>query len=200
MAAHEFSGALSTDGAHPAPRGCARGRLLSFAGRVFVTVLLCTAAGVSAQTVFKSVDAAGKVRYSDREAAPRPAPAAFVTASHVASALERNVAMSSPGAVTIDAREAARSLGQARLDRARGARPLAAELAFPGQHDLVTYRYWRRQEQLRQATELALRRSNETRLRMRAHRAPHAVPTVLACVADPCAGAPIASIAVKYQP
>lgn len=197
MTTHTGATPLAIDRSGRAPRASARSRVLRF---TCVGTLLFAAAGVSAQTVFRSVDAAGHARFSDRDTAPRSAPAAFVTASHVASALERNVAMSSPGAVAIDAREADRSLGQARLERARGARPLAVELAFPGQNDLVTYRYWRRQDQLRQATELALRRSNEAHFRVRAPRALRAAPPTLACVADRCAGEPIAAIAVKYQP
>lgn len=222
MATHGFSATPATHRADPAARARARARALRVA---CATVLLCTAAGVSAQTVFKSIDAAGNVRYTDRaatsgpaqtvfrpsdaagyvsyadrEAAPRPAPAVFTTAAHVSRALAGNTAMSSLRAITIDAQEAARSLEQARLERAQGATPLATELAYPGQHHLVTYRYWQRQERLRQATELALRRSNETHSLMGAHRAPRATPPALACAAGPCAREPIAIIMIKRQP
>ena len=68
----------------------------------------------------------------------------------------------------IEANEAARRLGLARLARERGAKPLSGELAGGTDASAVNHRYWRRQEKLRHEVEQALRRSNET------HRSLHA--------------------------
>ena len=62
----------------------------------------------------------------------------------------------------VDAKEAARRLDQARLERARGAQPQAGELTTDAGARTVNYRYWQRQVRLRQAVEKAQQRSNET--------------------------------------
>jgi hypothetical protein len=70
--------------------------------------------------------------------------------------------MSARRAATIDASEAARRLGQARLEREQGVAPLAGERIRGTDASTVNHRYWRRQEKLRLAVEQAQRRSNET--------------------------------------
>ena len=63
----------------------------------------------------------------------------------------------------VNRNEAERRLGKARLAREQGRSPLAGEYA----RDIVpaagNYRYWRRQEKLRQSVEQAQRRYNDTK-------------------------------------
>jgi len=88
----------------------------------------------------------------------------------VANAPARNSAISSRRAAIVEANEAARRLGQARLARERGAKPLSGEQARGTDASAVNHRYWRRQEKLRHEVEQALRRSNETRQSLHASR------------------------------
>ncbi len=104
--------------------------------------LLCAAAGVSAQSVFKHLDDEGRVTFSDQPPA-RPA------------TLPRRSGR-------VDVNEAARRLKQARLERSLGAQPGPGELNQGGGAPSVNQRYWRRQEKLRLVVEQALRRSQET--------------------------------------
>ena len=120
-------------------------------------------AGASAQTLYKQVDGAGHLTFAD-QAATTPSPrTATVPALDVASALASNSAVSSRRAVMIDAKEAARRLRQAQLQREQGAAPLPGELTQSTGAGVANHRYWRRQEKLRYVVEQALRRSNETR-------------------------------------
>ena len=112
-----------------------RRRALNVARRLLcASALTCAAAGASAQTV---------------------------SALDVSRALASNSPISSQHALAVDANEAARRLERAQLRREQGARPRPGEQAStePG---LVNYRYWRRQERLRDLVEQALHRSNET--------------------------------------
>jgi len=70
--------------------------------------------------------------------------------------------MSARRAATIDASEATRRLGQARLEREQGVAPLSGERTRGAGASALNHRYWRRQEKLRLAVEQAQRRSNET--------------------------------------
>ena len=104
--------------------------------------LLCVAAGVQAQAIYKGIDEEGRVTFSDRPP-PKTTPVP-----------RRNAG--------VEASEAARRLKQARLDRARGVEPGPGELTQGDGVRTVNYRYWRRQEKLRQVVEQAQRRSSET--------------------------------------
>jgi len=73
----------------------------------------------------------------------------------------------------VDASEAARRLGQARLEREQGAQALTGEQARGTNAGAVNHRYWLRQEKLRRMVEQALRRSNETHPSKRVRRSPH---------------------------
>ena len=73
----------------------------------------------------------------------------------------------------VDASEAARRLGQARLEREQGAQALPGEQARGTIDGAVNHRYWQRQEKLRRVVERALRRSNETHHSKRVRRSPH---------------------------
>jgi hypothetical protein len=119
--------------------------------------ILCAATGVSAQEVYKLVDATGNVLFTDRpsetaELQPAPEPAA--------SRLPKRIAgISSPRAAAIvDAKEAARRLQQARLSHREGMEPMPGEQAA----GVPNSRYWRRQEKLRLLVERAQRRQQET--------------------------------------
>ena len=124
---------------------------------ICAAALLCAAAGVSAQTVHKQVDAAGRITYSDQSDTPRKARPTYS-------------AMSARHAATVDANEAARRLAQARLQRAQGAQPLPRELARGADANVVNHSYWQRQEKLRTVVEQAQLRYNETRRLQLAHR------------------------------
>ena len=130
-----------------------RRRVRKIACRICAAALLSAAAGVSAQTVHKQVDPAGRITYSDQsDAAPSPR-----------KARPAYSVMSARHAATVDANEAARRLAQARLKREQGAQPLPGELARGADADVVNHRYWQRQEKLRTVVEQAQLRYNETR-------------------------------------
>jgi len=95
-----------------------------------------------------------------------------VSALDVATALESNSAIASPSAAMVDAREAARRLGQARLEREQGVQALPREQARGTGIHAVNHRYWRRQEKMRRMVEQALHRLNETRPAQGVRRAP----------------------------
>jgi len=109
---------------------------------LLAAVLVCTAACVSAQTIYKEVDGEGRTTFSDR---PPVKPAVIPRR-----------------AGKVDVNEAARRLKQARLERKLGAEPMPGELSRGSGVPTVNYRYWRRQEKLRIVAEQALRRSQET--------------------------------------
>lgn len=128
--------------------------------RICAAALLCAAAGVSAQTVFKQFDAAGRVTFTDRpDTAPSPS-TALAPALDVASALASNSVISTRRAATIDANEAARRLGRAQLERKQGAQPLPGEQARGTDASVLNQRYLRRQEKLRHVHEQAQRRAS----------------------------------------
>jgi hypothetical protein len=119
-----------------------RQRIRIIASSACAAAVLCAAAGVSAQTLYKQVDDEGRSTFSDRLAAkPAIAPR--------------------PGA-KIEANEAARRLKQAQLEREHGVAPRSGELTQGTGQRTVNYRYWRRQEKLRIVVEQAQRRSRET--------------------------------------
>jgi hypothetical protein len=113
---------------------------------ICAAAFVCAAAGASAQTV-STLD--------------------------VTSALARGSAISSRSAAMVDASEAARRLGQARLEREQGAQALPGEHAQGTNAGAVNHRYWQRQEKLRRMVEQALRRSNETHPSKHVRRSPH---------------------------
>ncbi len=123
--------------------------------------LLCAAAGASAQTVYRQVDPAGSITYSNQ---PRPAsapPAATGSATDVAIALAGNTAIASRRGALIDANEAARRLEPAQRKRKQGAEPLPFDQARATDASTVNSRYLRRQEKLRRYHEQAQRRASQ---------------------------------------
>jgi hypothetical protein len=139
-----------------------RRRALNCAWRIFASALFCAAASVSAQTIYKQVDAAGHSTFSDRPDGTPSASIAPVPALEVANALASKSAMSSRRAAIIDANEAARRLGQAELERKEGAERLPGEQAHGTDASAANQRYQQRQEDLRRAVIYAQRRSDET--------------------------------------
>ncbi len=130
-------------------------RILNIAWRICAAAFFCAAAGVSAQTIYKQIDAAGRILYTDRpDMAPSPR-SATVSALDVANALASNTAISSRPAAIIDANEAARRIGQAELERKLGTERLPGEQANGADTYEVNRRYWRRQEDLRRVVEQA---------------------------------------------
>ena len=124
--------------------------------RICAAVFLCAATGASAQTLYRQAGDAGRIAFAeqpDTAATPRTA---RVSALDVASALASHSAISSRRSGTIDTNEAARIVGQARLERAQGVQPLPGE-QVQATH-VVNHRYWLRQERLRVAVEQAQRR------------------------------------------
>jgi len=145
-------------------------RALKSVWRICTTVILCAAAGASAQTAYQQADAAGSTSITDRSDTTASPAAATVPAPEVAKVPLRNSKISARRAALIEANEAARRLAQARLARERGAEPLRGERARGSDASVVNHRYWRRQEKLRHEVEQALRRSNETGRSLHASR------------------------------
>lgn len=131
--------------------------------------LLHAAAGAPAQTVYRQVDAAGRITYTDRPDATPPPRAVTVPALDVASALAGNSPMSSRHAALIDANEAARRLRQAQREREQGAERLPGEQARGADASAANHRYAQRQEQLLREVEQAQRRLSETSRSLRAY-------------------------------
>jgi len=121
-------------------------------------VLMCFAAASAAQEIFRQVDEAGRLTFTDRPGADVPA------------VVQRKAGMSVRRAAQVDEAEAARRLGDARLQRARGERALPGERDRGADLGPVNGRYWKRQEGLRRDVELALVRWNETRGQFQAAR------------------------------
>lgn len=140
-----------------------RHRTSSIAAGVLAATLICAHAGAFAQSVYRHVAADGHITYSDRPAPDAAEKEDTAPPSAVATALAGNTVISSRLATAVDAKEAARRLRQAQLERRQGEQLLPGEtLQGPGDgahHN----RYGRRQDRLRIAVEQAQRRSNETR-------------------------------------
>ena len=151
--------------------------LRSIASYICALALLCAATGAPAQTIYKQVDLAGKVTFTDRPDINLPAQAMTSAAQAMANpALEapkppaRVGLMTSRRSASIDANEAGRRLTQAQLMRSEGADPLPGELTQSSGAAVPNQRYWQRQDILRVQVEKAQQRSNETRLALLAQR------------------------------
>ena len=127
-----------------------------------------------AQTIYKQVDAAGRVTFTDRPDPGLPAQAMagpVVMTSAVPESPKpavRSGLLTPQRSASINASEAARRLAQAQLMRSLGADPLPGEQTR-GDAALAPYqRYSQRQDKLRVLVEKAQQRSDETRLALRA--------------------------------
>jgi hypothetical protein len=131
--------------------------------RCAAAVLLAGYATVaSAQAIYKEVDSAGRVSYTDRAARSQPFKQAAISASDVSRALARNAAISSPRSAAIDSEEATRGLEQAERAHELGALPLPGENISGTQAYALNPGYMRRQEGLRRRLEQAQLRSVAT--------------------------------------
>ncbi len=131
---------------------------------------LSAAAELPAQTIiYRQVDAAGHITYTDRPGtapSPRTVPD---PASDVAVALASSSVIASRRGALIDVNEAARRLRQAQQERKQGAERLPDEQAGGNGLGAAIHRYWQRQERLRLVVEQAQRRLSETGQLLRAH-------------------------------
>lgn len=132
--------------------------------------LLCAALSAPAQTIYKQVDAAGRVTFTDRPDWNLPAQAMTGPALEAPRPPAGIVLMTSRRSAFIDANEAARRLAQAELMRSEGAAPLPGELTQSSGAAVPNQRYWQRQERLRVLVERARQRAGETRLPLLAQR------------------------------
>jgi type II secretory pathway component HofQ len=147
-----------------------RRRVRDAAWVVCAMTLLCAAAGVSAQTIYRQLDADGRVTYTDRPEPTLLTAAAMVPTPDLAAALAGSAALSSRHAAAVDASEAARRLKQAERERQQGAERLPGEQSHGhADADAAKGRYWQRQENLQQVVEQARRRANETARSLREH-------------------------------
>lgn len=142
---------------HPGPH------IRKIASGICAAALACAAAGASAQAVFKQVDLAGRITYTDQPESTASAQTAESAEPEVTKA-PRRIANISPRRVTmvVDANEAARRLAWAQQQRKQGLQPLPGEQTRAEGTIALNYRYWRRQEKLRVLVEQAQRRLNET--------------------------------------
>ena len=151
-----------------------------------MAAILGCSAGASAQAIYRQVDAAGHIVFSDR-----PDPALRVvtrflppsgrsfgvprlrfsaidadqdTRSNVDNALSMGSAISSPQSIGVDFNEAARRLQQARLNRKQGARVNLGEQVPGASPGALNEHYWLRQEMLQRQLDEAGRRYSEARL------------------------------------
>lgn len=132
----------------------------NIAWRICAAAVLCSsAAGVSAQTIYRNLDGSGNIAYSDRPDTTPPSLTAAAQNSDVTKAPDRISGVSSRrAAALVDANEAARRLRQAQLKRKQGIEPMPGEKV----QGALSHRYWQRQEALRRAVENARRRAGET--------------------------------------
>jgi hypothetical protein len=130
-----------------------------------VAALLCSGGGAWAQTIYKQIDATGRMTFTDRRDSARigafyeifpseergsvpPPRIATGTRSDVEKALFMHTAMRSTYAATVDLNEAARRLRQARQSLEEGLEPRPGERIDPAGTSAMDRRYQRRQQRL----------------------------------------------------
>jgi hypothetical protein len=140
--------------------------------------LLSASADGWAQTIYRQVDAAGHISFTDRRE-PAPADSSIFSPKEqqdeksgsasrsgvrhdVASALALNSAMTSGFAADVDFKEATRRLRQARQDRRDGKKALYGEQVERNDSNGQYVRYRKRQQGLERDVVLATRRVEET--------------------------------------
>jgi hypothetical protein len=128
---------------------------------ICAAMLLCAAAGVPAEPVYKQLDAAGRITISTRPDPTFLPPTAVVPAQDVVSALASATPMSTRHAAIVDANEATRRLAQAKREQQQGVEPLPGEEAHITDENGVNPKYQRRQDKLRRTVEQAQRRSSQ---------------------------------------
>ena len=136
----------------------------SIAANLCALALLCAATGTQAQTIYKQVDAAGKVTFTDRPDSSLPAQSMTGPLLEAPKPPVGVVLITSRRSAAINANEAGRRLAQAQLMRREGEGLLPGDLTHGSGEKVPNQRYWRRQEKLRVLVEQAQQRTNETRL------------------------------------
>ena len=142
---------------------------VSIASNLCALALLCAATGAPAQTIYKQVDLAGRVTFTDRPDINLPVQA-MTAAPLEAPKRPAGAGMTSRRSASIDVNEAALRLARAQLKRSGGADLLPGELTHGSGEGVPNQRYWQRQDKLRVQVEKAQQRSNETRLALLAQR------------------------------
>ena len=149
--------------------------------RLCAAAILCGGGGVLGQTIYKEIDATGRISFSDRlaidgivvpyemyasrERRSLPPPRiTTATRADVTNALSDNAAMTSMYAATVDLKEARRRLKQARETRQAGMEPRPGEQTDGAGTTSMNKRYQRRQQRLEREVVAAERRSHETSL------------------------------------
>jgi hypothetical protein len=125
--------------------------------------LLCAAAGAPAQTIYKQVDSAGRVTFTDRPDSSLPSQAMTGAAPEAPRAPASITPMTAQRSAAINANEAGRRLAQAQLMRSEGADLARGDWTHSASTAVPNQRYWQRQERLRVLVEQAQRRATETR-------------------------------------
>jgi len=143
----------------------------SIASSLCALALLCAATGAPAQTIYKQVDLAGKVTFTDRPDINLPAQAMTSAARGMTSPPPARVGlMTARRSASIDVNEAGLRLAQAQLKRSGGAELLPGDWTHGASDGVPNQRYWQRQDRLRVQVEQAQQRSNETRVALLAQR------------------------------
>jgi len=144
--------------------------LRNIASKLCALALLCAATGAPAQTIYKQVDLAGRVTFTDRPDINLPAQAMTNPALEAPKPPARVGLMTSRRSASIDVNEAGLRLARAQLKRSGGADLLPGDLTHGSGEGVPNQRYWQRQDKLRVQVEKAQQRSNETRMALLAQR------------------------------
>ena len=147
-----------------------RGYLRNIASGLCALALLCAATGALAQTIYKQVDLAGRVTFTDRPDVNLPVQAMTTAALEAPKPPARAGLITPRRSASIDANEAALRLARAQLKRSGGADLLPGDLTHGSGEGVPNQHYWQRQDKLRVQVEKAQQRSNETRLALLAQR------------------------------
>jgi len=127
---------------------------------VIAAVLSFAATGVQAQTIYRHVNLAGGITYTDQSEAAQPPASETAPVEEEAKTSARRPYIPPRLAATVNASEAARRLQQAQLKRKQGMAPQPGEQVVGA--GALNRRYWQRQEKLRLAVEQAQHRLNAT--------------------------------------
>jgi hypothetical protein len=145
--------------------------LRNIASNLCALALLFAATVATAQaTIYKQVDSAGRITFTDRPDPNLPAQSMTGPALEAPKPPAGVALMASRRSAAINANEAGRRLAQAQLMRSQGADLLPGERTFDSGAGVPNQRYWQRQERLRVLVEQAQQRVNETRLPLLAQR------------------------------
>jgi hypothetical protein len=138
-------------------------RIPSITSSLCGLALLCAAAGAQAQTIYKQVDSAGRVTFTDRPDSSLPSQSMTGAALEAPRGPASVALMTAQRSAAINANEAGRRLAQAQLMRSEGADMMPGDWTQSSSAGVPNQRYWQRQEKLRMVVERAQQRATETR-------------------------------------